>query len=60
MFGGTTLIIPRDWNVKIDIVALFGGVGDKRDIVNNPDMDDRVLYIKGFVMFGGGEIKSFK
>jgi predicted membrane protein len=60
MFGGTTLIIPRDWNVKIDIVALFGGVGDKRDIVNNPDMDDRVLYIKGLVLFGGGEIKSFK
>ena len=54
------MIIPRDWNVKIDIVALFGGVGDKRDIVDNPDNDERVLYIKGFVMFGGGEIKSFK
>ena len=60
MFGGVTLIIPRDWNVKIDIVALFGGMGDKRDIVNNPELDDRILYIKGFVMFGGGEIKSFK
>ncbi|MFC2124809.1 LiaI-LiaF-like domain-containing protein [Bacteroidota bacterium] len=60
LFGGTTLIIPKDWNVKTDIVALFGGIGDKRDIVDNPDNDDKVLYIKGFVLFGGGEIKSFK
>ncbi len=60
MFGGTGLIVPSDWNVKIDIVALFGGVSDKRDIVDNPENDDKILYIKGVMLFGGGEIKSFK
>ena len=49
MSGGMGLIIPKDWNVKVDVVSLFGGIGDKRDIIDNPENDDSVLYIKGFV-----------
>jgi hypothetical protein len=60
MFGGWTLVLPQQWQVKSDVVAVFGGISDKR--VLRPDTvkdNTRQLVIKGFVMFGGGEIKSY-
>lgn len=58
MFGGWTLHVPPSWQVKSEVVAIFGGMSDKRylggDIVRD---NSRQLIIKGFVMFGGGEIK---
>lgn len=61
LFGGTTFIIPPTWNVKVDMVSIFGGFSDKRDY-QSPDSekDEPVLYIKGVTFFGGGEIKSHK
>jgi hypothetical protein len=60
MFGGWTLVVPQHWQVKIDVVSVFGGISDKR-ILSSETMKDNTsqLVIKGFVMFGGGEIKSF-
>jgi predicted membrane protein len=58
MFGGYTIIVPQDWNVIIDLVPVFGGFSDKR--IKDPNRvyeDDKVLVIKGLVLFGGGEIK---
>jgi predicted membrane protein len=60
IFGGNTFIVPKDWNIHIDVFPLFGGFSNKifRDpgtVVNK----DRSLLIKGFVLFGGGEIKSY-
>ncbi len=61
MFGGWTLIVPAGWNVKIDVFSIFGGVSDKRSIGADMVRDNtRTLLLKGFVMFGGGEIKSVK
>jgi len=58
MFGGWTLRIPPHWHVKSEVVAIFGGVSDKRYIGPDTAKDNtRQLVIKGFVMFGGGEIK---
>jgi len=56
VFGGASLIIPPDWNVKSDVLNLFGGFSDKRRTsqVNN----NKTLTIKGVVIFGGGELKS--
>ncbi len=57
MFGGTSLIVPPDWNVRVEVFSLLGGFGDKRysvvKVVPNPE---KTLLIKGFVMFGGGEV----
>ncbi len=57
MFGGTSLIVPPDWNVRVEVFSLLGGFGDKRysalKVVPNPE---KTMVIKGFVMFGGGEI----
>ncbi len=58
MFGGTKLIVPPDWDVQSGIVAIFGGVEDKRppSLTVNPG---KVLYLDGTCIFGGVEIKSY-
>ena len=59
MFGGSTIIIPENWNVKVDVVAILGGFSDKRRIKADTAKDvGKEIIIKGFVMFGGGELKS--
>lgn len=59
LFGGTTLYIPRDWELKVEVVSLLGGVDDKRFYDGRkPYAGDRVLVIKGFAIFGGCEIKD--
>jgi hypothetical protein len=58
MFGGWTLRVPPNWQVKTEVVAIFGAVSDKRYIPDSVVKDNtRQLIIRGFVMFGGGEIK---
>jgi predicted membrane protein len=58
LFGGTNLIIPDDWQIKSEVVSIFGGYSDKRmlPVVSNPE---KQLLIKGMVLFGGVEIKSY-
>ncbi len=59
IFGGIELVVPASWNVKVDVFALFGGFSDKRRVMTNASLEEqKVLHIKGFVMFGGGDIKS--
>ncbi len=58
IFGGTSFIVPKDWNVQIDVLSIFGGFSDKR--FKNPEAvrdNTRSLRIKGIVIFGGGELK---
>jgi predicted membrane protein len=59
IFGGSSIIVPSDWCIKSEMVSILGGFGDKR--INNPAINhDRQLIIKGFAIFGGGDIKSIK
>lgn len=59
LFGGSTLIVPENWNVKTNVVSVLGGFSDKRYIKSDTTMDvGKEIVIKGFVMFGGGEIKN--
>lgn len=60
LFGGSTLVIPAGWRVKIEVTAIFGGYSDKRRLA--PKLEepvDKELVIKGVVIFGGGEIKGY-
>jgi len=61
IFGGTTLIVPENWTVVIDVTPILGGFTDGRkisgDVVKDPS---RILTVKGVVIFGGGEIKCHK
>ena len=59
MFGGSTLIVPENWNVKVEVVSILGGFSDKRTVRTGTAMDvGKEIVIRGFVMFGGGEIKN--
>jgi predicted membrane protein len=61
VFGGTTIIVPDDWNVKIEVVPVLGGFGDQRKLIPGRTVDTtKQLIIKGAVVFGGGEVKSYK
>ena len=60
IFGGTTIIVPDDWNVKIEVVPVLGGFGDSRKLNPGRVVDtSKQLVIKGAVVFGGGEVKSY-
>jgi predicted membrane protein len=59
MFGGAEIRVPDNWQVVLKAFPLFGGSEDKRrqrPVGELPSGD--VLIIKGFVMFGGIELKS--
>jgi predicted membrane protein len=58
VFGGTKIIIPANWAVHSEMVAIFGGIEDKRppQIISAPE---KVLIIEGTSVFGGIDIKSF-
>ncbi|MFC2134285.1 LiaI-LiaF-like domain-containing protein [Bacteroidota bacterium] len=59
LFGGTTIIVPKDWKVEVDVVSIFGGFGDKRRKDPNISFQqNKTLLIKGTVIFGGGEVKN--
>jgi predicted membrane protein len=58
IFGGSSIIIPADWDVRSEVVSILGGFADKRLSISTPVSKDRVLLIKGVAIFGGGEIKS--
>ncbi len=59
MFGGAEIRIPETWNVQIKGVPIFGGFEDgRRSIPAHEKTQGRTLVIKGFVMFGGLELKD--
>jgi Predicted membrane protein len=53
--GGVTLLLPLDWNVKVNSDSILGGFGDHRRTngVNN----DRRLIIDASFILGGGSIE---
>lgn len=60
IFGGATLIVPSNWAVKSEAVTIFGGINDKRrNISSGTEIKSKALVLKGTVLFGGIEIKSF-
>lgn len=59
VFGGATLIVPSNWAVKSEAVTIFGGIGDKRKITTLADASLKTLVLKGTMIFGGMEIRSY-
>jgi predicted membrane protein len=59
LFGGSKLVIPDSWVVKSDMFSIFGGFNDKRAVRPEETEYAKVLHLKGAVIFGGIEIKSF-
>lgn len=59
IFGGTKLIIPSNWTLKSQAAIIFGGIEDKRSVTPTADGTEKILLLKGTVMFGGVDIKSY-
>lgn len=60
VFGGTTVIVPKEWNVVINVTSILGGFSNKA--IRNPSIvidQSKTLHIKGLAMFGGGEVKTY-
>lgn len=59
VFGGTTLVVPANWEVKSEMVAILGGIEDKR--IQQAIVPDgmNVLVLRGTTVLGGLEITSF-
>jgi predicted membrane protein len=59
IFGGTKLVVPANWNIKSEVVCIFGGIDDKRPTDRSLPGADKTLVLKGTVIFGGIDIKSY-
>jgi predicted membrane protein len=59
MFGGSKLIVPETWEIKSDVVSIFGGFSDKRLTKPAIAENKNLILVKGVVIFGGLEIKSY-
>jgi predicted membrane protein len=60
VFGGATIIVPDDWYVTIQVTPVLGGFSDSRKLSPGRSVDSsKHLLIKGAVIFGGGEVKSY-
>ena len=61
IFGGTKLIIPANWEIKSELVSVFGSIEDKRMVDSLPlaNENSKTLILRGTTLFGGIEIKSF-
>jgi predicted membrane protein len=60
IFGGATIVVPDDWYVSIEVTPVLGGFNDSRKLSPGRTIDpSKQLVIKGAVIFGGGEVKSY-
>lgn len=59
IMGGTKLIVPASWDVQSEVVAIFGGIEDKRQVSSVPLDPNKVLVLKGTCFMGGIDIRSY-
>jgi len=61
MFGGIDIRVPPDWQVRVDVLPIFGGAGDERPrkaVTEEIGKEGPDLIVAGFVAFGGIAIKD--
>tara|TARA_R110002072_G_scaffold20688_1_gene74793 strand:+ start:34287 stop:35042 length:756 start_codon:yes stop_codon:yes gene_type:complete len=60
VFGGMKLYVPPTWNVTTETTAIFGGVEDKRPMLNDENIDpSKTITLTGNCIFGGIEIVNY-
>lgn len=59
VFGGVEMIVPSSWKVQSEVSAVLGGVEDKRAMSESTFETDKILVLKGSVIFGGLSIKGY-
>jgi hypothetical protein len=58
IFSGAKLIVPPHWQIRSEMIAIFGGIEDKRPPQTSYD-ENKVVVLNGTTFFGGLEIKSY-
>ena len=52
LFGGAEIVVPREWNVQLDVLPVLGGAADDR--ARSEGVHEAVdLVVTGFCAFGG-------
>lgn len=57
LFGGVSVIVPREWNVELDVLPILGGAADERPR-REREHDDLDLVVSGFAAFGGVSVED--
>lgn len=54
LFGGVDVIVPREWNVQLDVLPILGGASDDRPRREADQRHEEIdLVVTGFAAFGG-------
>lgn len=59
VFGGLKLIVPPNWDVRIEATNILAGIDDKRSSSIQVVPENKVLILTGIVVFGGIDIVSY-
>lgn len=51
LFGDTEIVVPEDWNVRVDAIPIFGDTSDRRRRQTDTH-EEADLIVTGFVAFG--------
>lgn len=54
IFGGIEILVPKDCVVKVKGTPIFGGISNEQ---KNNEEAKKTIYIEGYAVFGGIEIK---
>ncbi|KYG71183.1 putative membrane protein [Roseivirga ehrenbergii] len=58
MFGGSKIRVPQDWSVQVSVTGIFGGMSDKRKLIDPQADGNKELLIRGTAIFGGAEVTN--
>ncbi|MGE6220691.1 LiaF transmembrane domain-containing protein [Nubsella zeaxanthinifaciens] len=59
IFGGIKIVVPPTWQIKSEVTAILGGVDDKRTIYATAEQPTKQVIVRGVVLLGGVEFKSY-
>lgn len=57
VFGGVTVLVPQDWYIVCNMDSVFGGIHDKRTLLDNSDKSQKLI-IEGECIFGNAELMN--
>jgi len=57
LFGGVDVIVPREWNVQMDVLPILGGASDDRPR-REEEHEGVDLVVSGFAAFGGVSVSD--
>jgi len=58
MFGGSKIRVPQDWSVQLNVTGIFGGMSDRRKLIDPQADGNKELVIRGTAIFGGAEVTN--